>query len=104
MYNEACIALLAQKHPLSLGSPAAESWKEIWDQVHPLFSRAKNHGKATKVVSFRLFVNRLESFGLEETYCELLNFFYFFIFFFHVSRSPPSLAGVVDVPRLSSYK
>ncbi|OCK81157.1 histidine kinase, partial [Lepidopterella palustris CBS 459.81] len=68
VYNEACIALLAQKHPLSLGSPAAESWKEIWDQVHPLFSRAKNHGKATKVVSFRLFVNRLESFGLEETY------------------------------------
>jgi len=36
LYNEACIPLLGDKHPVALGRPAAQSWAEAWEEIGPL--------------------------------------------------------------------
>lgn len=35
LYNDPYRSILGGKHPLVLGTPAAEVWKEIWDAVEP---------------------------------------------------------------------
>ncbi len=46
LYNDAYRAILGGKHPLALGQPAAEVWREIWDQVGPRveITIARNQG------------------------------------------------------------
>lgn len=36
LYNDACRPILGDKHPRSMGQPAAECWSEIWDIVGPM--------------------------------------------------------------------
>src|SRR6476646_4044782 len=35
LYNDAYRNILGGKHPGALGQPAAQVWREIWDQVGP---------------------------------------------------------------------
>lgn len=51
LYNDAAIPIASAKHPLSLGSPAREVWKEAWHIIGPELSRVlagegvvNNHG------------------------------------------------------------
>ena len=36
LYNDAYRPILRDKHPASLGAPAAEVWREIWDVAGPM--------------------------------------------------------------------
>ena len=46
LYNDAYRSIVGGKHPEALGKPAAEVWREIWDQVGPRAESAmlKNEG------------------------------------------------------------
>lgn len=35
-YNDACTAILGEKHPGALGLPMADAWPEIWNELQPL--------------------------------------------------------------------
>ena len=39
VYNEAFVALIADKHPASFGRPAREVFPEVWDRIGPLLER-----------------------------------------------------------------
>ncbi|NIZ89508.1 SpoIIE family protein phosphatase [Kineococcus rubinsiae] len=39
IYNEAFVALIADKHPAAFGRPAREVFPEIWDRIGPLLTR-----------------------------------------------------------------
>lgn len=47
IYNDACVALLGEKHPQALGAPAAETWESEWPAIGPRFEAALRHGEAT---------------------------------------------------------
>lgn len=48
IYNDAYARILAGlKHPAALGSPAADVWPEIWDQIGPEFDRVYETGTPT---------------------------------------------------------
>lgn len=65
-YNDAYRPTLSDKHPKSLGAPAAELWSEIWDDVGPLMMRVLEKGESTWNHAMLLLLNR---FGApEETY------------------------------------
>ncbi|HVW83303.1 MAG TPA: GAF domain-containing protein, partial [Bryobacteraceae bacterium] len=39
IYNDGCRAMMANKHPTSLGRPARECWPETWDLHEPIYGR-----------------------------------------------------------------
>ena len=47
IYNDACLALLGEKHPQALGAPAAETWNPVWPAIGPRFEAALTRGEAT---------------------------------------------------------
>lgn len=65
-YNDAYRPTLTDKHPRSLGTPTAELWSEIWDEVGPLMRKVVQDGEATWNRAMLLLINRMG--GLEETY------------------------------------
>lgn len=47
LYNDAYLALIAEKHPRALGAPAVETWKEAWHILGSQFEAALVRGEAT---------------------------------------------------------
>ncbi len=48
IYNDGYRSILgADKHPGAMGSPVAEVWKEIWDDLVPLVDEVMVHGRPT---------------------------------------------------------
>src|SRR5262249_4441497 len=47
LYNDAYRPILRDKHPASLGAPAADLWAEIWDIAAPLARGVMEGGPAT---------------------------------------------------------
>lgn len=50
LYNEAYIALIADKHPAALGRPAREVFPEAWELIGPMMNVAMSAQEATWVV------------------------------------------------------
>jgi PAS domain S-box-containing protein len=46
-YNDAYLALIADKHPGALGAPASETWNEAWHIIGPRFEAAFHRGEAS---------------------------------------------------------
>jgi signal transduction histidine kinase/DNA-binding response OmpR family regulator len=66
LYNDAYRPILRDKHPASLGAPAAQVWAEVWDVAGPMARRVQEGGPATWIEDLQLFIN---SQGIaEETY------------------------------------
>jgi signal transduction histidine kinase len=66
LYNDAYRPILRDKHPASLGAPAAEVWAEVWDVAGPMARSVQDGGPATWIEDLQLFIN---SEGIaEETY------------------------------------
>lgn len=58
LYNDAYQVFLARKHPSALGQPAAEVWREIWDQVGPRARSALFNNEGTYDESLQLIMER----------------------------------------------
>lgn len=71
VYNEACLALIGQKHPSALGHGPMHVFAEIWQPLKSIVKRAMQQGIATRVQDLELMIDRDGRFGPEETYCEL---------------------------------
>src|SRR5215207_8073621 len=41
LYNDAYAAILGSKHPQALGMPFPEVWPEAWEELRPVFQRAR---------------------------------------------------------------
>lgn len=66
LYNDAYRPILRDKHPASLGAPAARVWAEVWDVAGPMARSVQEGGQATWIEDLQLFIN---SEGIaEETY------------------------------------
>lgn len=66
LYNDAYVPTLGEKHPNSLGAPAAKLWAEIWPVVGPKIESVYRSGASTWDQALLLLLNRR---GLpEETY------------------------------------
>src|SRR3984893_5881362 len=66
LYNDAFRPILRDKHPASLGGPAAQVWAEVWDVAGPMARSVQEGGPATWTEDLQLFIN---SGGMaEETY------------------------------------
>lgn len=66
LYNDAYVPITGEKHPASQGSPARETWAEIWDVVGPLVESVMDRGEATWSEDQLLMMDR-HGFS-EETY------------------------------------
>src|SRR6267142_4191138 len=66
LYNDAYRPILRDKHPGSLGAPAAEVWAEIWDVAGPMARSVLDGGPATWKEDLQLFINSGSM--AEETY------------------------------------
>ena len=66
LYNDAYRPILRDKHPASLGAPAAEIWAEVWDVAGPLARSVQEGGPATWTEDLQLFIKNGRM--AEETY------------------------------------
>ncbi len=66
VYNDAYRPILRDKHPASLGAPAAEVWAEVWDLAGPMARGVQSGGPATWTEDLQLFINSGSM--AEETY------------------------------------
>src|SRR5690349_4848788 len=66
LYNDAYRPILRDKHPGSLGAPAAEVWAEVWDVAGPMARGVQQGGPATWTEDLQLFINSGSM--AEETY------------------------------------
>jgi PAS domain S-box-containing protein len=66
LYNDPYRPILGAKHPLSLGQPAKECWREIWDVIGPQIESIQNGGPSTWNEDLTLPMNRYGF--IEETY------------------------------------
>ncbi|TKA69774.1 hypothetical protein B0A49_07409 [Cryomyces minteri] len=58
IYNEACVPLIGEKHPKSLGGSPTDTFAEIWDHLVGIVNLAMHNGKATRVPSMALTMDR----------------------------------------------
>ena len=58
IYNDAYRPVLGIKHPLALGQPVSECWKEIWHVLQPLIDTPFHGGPATWNDDITLEINR----------------------------------------------
>ncbi|RYZ04074.1 MAG: response regulator [Myxococcales bacterium] len=58
LYNDAYKAIVGGKHPLALGQPAREVWREIWDQVEPRATSAMRDNAGTYDEALLLIMER----------------------------------------------
>jgi PAS domain S-box-containing protein len=47
LYNDGYMAIIGDKHPQALGSPARELWHEIWQIIGPMLEGVMERGEAT---------------------------------------------------------
>src|SRR6185295_10288418 len=66
LYNDAYRPILRDKHPASLGAPAADVWAEVWDVAGPMARSVQEGGPATWTEDLQLFINSASM--AEETY------------------------------------
>jgi len=66
LYNDAYRPILREKHPASLGAPAAEIWSEVWDVAGPMANGVMKGGPATWTEDLQLFIKSGSM--TEETY------------------------------------
>ncbi len=69
IYNEAYVPLLGNKHPDSMGQPAAECWSEAWDSIRPSVQRVLATGRASLDEALPLWIDRYGF--IEETHWSL---------------------------------
>ena len=68
LYNDAMVPALSDKHPASLGQPAAEVWKEAWSVIGPQLEHVRSRGEA---LSFKdVFLPLLRNGKLIDQYWE----------------------------------
>lgn len=60
LYNDAYRPILREKHPASLGAPAAEMWAEVWDVAGPMVDGVMGGGPATWTEDLQLFIRNGE--------------------------------------------
>jgi len=58
MYNDPYKAIIGGKHPDALGRPTSVVWREIWDVIGPMLSRAMRGVEGTYVEAQRLIMER----------------------------------------------
>jgi len=58
LYNDAYISILGGKHPAALGRPAADVWREIWDDVAPRATKAIHENEGTFDEALLLIMER----------------------------------------------
>ncbi|KAL2349685.1 histidine kinase, partial [Cryomyces antarcticus] len=58
IYNEACVPLIGEKYPKSLGGSPTDTFAEIWDHIVRIVNLAMHKGKATRVPSMVLTMDR----------------------------------------------
>ncbi len=58
LYNDAYRSIVVRKHPDALGRPAAEVWREIWDQVGPRAATAMLENEGTYDEALLLILER----------------------------------------------
>ncbi|PNS18819.1 Hybrid signal transduction histidine kinase K [Sphaceloma murrayae] len=68
IYNEHCIPIFGEKHPMVLGTSPVESWPETWAIAEPMFLKAMYEGKAAKVEGQQCFIQRQGTSEIEETF------------------------------------
>jgi signal transduction histidine kinase len=66
LYNDAYRPILRDKHPASLGAPAARVWAEVWDIAGPMAKSVQDGGPATWTEDLQLFIS--SGAMAEETY------------------------------------
>lgn len=66
LYNDACIPLLADKHPHALGQQIPHVLPELWSIIKPIIQEVTNTSEPVSSKEVQLFVNRKGY--LEETY------------------------------------
>lgn len=66
IYNDAYLSIVGGKHPQSLGQPASEVWKEIWDEAGARASVVMNENRGTYDEALLLLMER--NGYTEETY------------------------------------
>ena len=66
LYNDAYRPILRDKHPASLGAPAAAVWAEVWDVAGPMAQSVQDGGPATWTEDLQLFIKSGDM--AEETY------------------------------------
>jgi len=66
LYNDAYRPILRDKHPASLGAPAATIWAEVWDVAGPMANGVLAGGPATWTEDLQLFIHNGAM--AEETY------------------------------------
>ncbi|MGR6320542.1 PP2C family protein-serine/threonine phosphatase [Micromonospora soli] len=86
IYNEAYVELIGDKHPASLGAPAAHVFREIWDVIGPMLESVRSTQRATWTQDMRLLMDRR---GYPEE-C-------FFTFSYSAVRGPDGVEGVIDI-------
>jgi PAS domain S-box-containing protein len=58
IYNEPYILLAGERHPALMGQPYRDGWREIWDEIEPVFIGAKESGRSTMKEDDCLFMMR----------------------------------------------
>jgi PAS domain S-box-containing protein len=58
LYNDAYKTIVGGKHPEALGQPAAEVWREIWDQIAPRAESALRNNEGTYDEALQLIMER----------------------------------------------
>ncbi len=58
LYNDAYRSILGGKHPWALGVPAAEVWREIWNEIGPRASSAMRENEGTYDEALELIMER----------------------------------------------
>ena len=69
LYNDAYRPVLGVKHPWALGTPAGETWSEIWEILEPLLRGVMETGSAFGAKDHPFALARLGF--LEETYFDI---------------------------------
>lgn len=70
LYNEAYIAIAANKHPGMMGGSARVQWEEIWDVYDPLFNQVRVECKALKQAKAQVYLQRIDH--LEEGFFSIV--------------------------------
>ena len=58
LYNDAYRSIVGGKHPVALGQPASEVWKEIWDEVGPRVETVMRSNRGTYDEALLLIMQR----------------------------------------------
>lgn len=68
IYNAAYVEIAGKKHPNIMGMKNLDAWKEVYDDIEPVFRSAWESGQATMKHDNHLFLRRDGDEYLEETY------------------------------------